>query len=427
MQQDVDKSCWHLPEWLDYLEHRHSPEVQLRLVNARAVADILGVLKWNIPVITVGGTNGKGSTVAALSAIYQAAGYQTGQFTSPHLLTFNERICLNQNPIADDQLCDLFFEIEQKRQNIPLTYFEMSFLAALLYFKKEALDLIILEVGVGGRLDATNIIDADLSIITTVDLDHQDYLGHDKEAIGFEKAGILRQGKPFIYADKNPPQSVLKQATVLNTNSYILGEHYHYRVADNQLYLSYDHLTLQLPLPRVHPNAAAAAVMASLCLQARLPVDEDDWKMAMQTMEILGRRQWIVGDVCWLYDVAHNPQAVSLLAQTCKEYPLKGKVHAIFSALKDKDICGLIRPLSSFVEHWYPTCLTGKRASNTIHLQEAFKKTLNRTPTIYEHPIHACQAALAAAQPGDLILVYGSFVLVGAVMDFMQHHQLGDI
>ena len=209
---------WDLEQWLHHLEHRYKQPIHLRLVNAECVAQNMDVLHWSIPVITVGGTNGKGSTVAALSAIYQAAGYRVGQFTSPHLLRFNERICINQFPISDAELCELFHHVEIARGETTLTYFETSFLAALLYFKKADLDVLILEVGLGGRLDATNIIDADLAIITTIDLDHQEFLGHDKEAIGKEKAGILRQYQPFIYADFSPPKSILEQAQILEND-----------------------------------------------------------------------------------------------------------------------------------------------------------------------------------------------------------------
>lgn len=408
---------WTLAEWLDYLENRHSVEVQLRLVNVHCVAKIMAVQAWDIPVITVAGTNGKGSTVAALSAIYQSAGYRVGQFTSPHVLHFNERICINQQPIADASLCQLFHQIEMARGDTGLTYFEMSFLAALLYFKQADLDLMILEVGVGGRLDATNCIDADLAIITTVDLDHQDYLGPDKESIGAEKAGILRTGQCFIYADIDPPQSVMAKALALKTDTYCLGKTYQYCVRDGLLYIQQSfHETIALPVPHLHANAAVAAVMASLCLQTRLPVSEKDWINAMHSKRIMGRQQHLPGDISFVYDVAHNPQAVTALVQYLRENPAKGTLHAVFSALKDKDICGLIKPLSSIVGQWYPVCLTGKRASSQEQLLAAFGAALDRVPHCYPDPLQATAAAVAAAKTGDLIVVYGSFILVGAVM-----------
>ena len=445
---------WALEQWLYYLEHRHSQAIQLRLVNAAHVATVMNVLKWSIPVITVGGTNGKGSTVTALAAIYQAAGYRVGQFTSPHLFRFNERICINQQPITDEELCQLFARIETARAETSLTYFEMSLLAALLYFKEADLDVLILEVGMGGRLDATNIIDADLAIVTTVDLDHQDLLGADKEAIGAEKAGIFRKGHLCIYADFSPPSSLLRHAQSLETKMLCLGKDYQFHIADGQLHIQHPFQTdtLVLPLPTLHPHAAVSAVIASLCLQTRLPVSEKDWTTAMQTMRILGRQYWVPGEIYFLYDVAHNPQAATALAQ-CIEHKLatteqlsqktpatpsviasrrrsnpvalgdaaqghwpQGKIHAVFSALKDKDVYGLIKPLSSIVEQWYPASLRGQRAASQEQLQKAFRDVLGEQPHCYEDPIQATQAAVAAAKPGDWIVVYGSFLLVGAVM-----------
>ena len=206
-----------LSECLHHLENRHAEEVQLGLTRIKTVAKRLNLLNLDATIVTVAGTNGKGSTVAALEAVYKAAGYQVASYTSPHLIEFNERIRVNQQPIKDQELCAAFTVIEDARDTINLTYFEMTTLAALWHFKQLTLDVIILEVGVGGRLDATNIIDSDLAIITTVDLDHQDYLGDTKEAIGYEKAGILRPNTPFIYADTTaPPESITKQAQLLN-------------------------------------------------------------------------------------------------------------------------------------------------------------------------------------------------------------------
>jgi len=416
---DNIKSLWRLEQWLDYLENRHVQEVQLRLVNPQRVARIMDVATWSIPVITVGGTNGKGSTVAALSAIYRAAGYRVGQFTSPHLLTFNERICINDIPISDKDLCEAFLIVEHQRQHIPLTYFEVSFLAALWYFKQTGLDVLILEVGIGGRLDATNSIDADLAIITTVDLDHQDYLGPDTETIGLEKAGILRAHQPFVYADFDPPRTVIEHARALETQMDCLGETYHYHSCDKQLYITIlsKATPIILPEPNIHLNAAAAAVVATERLQSRLPVKPESWTKAMQSVWIRGRRQWITSEpVTLLFDVAHNPQATRLLAQTLLQYQPQGKVHAVFSALQNKDICGLIRPLSKIINQWYLTSLTGKRATSLADLQELFANVFAYRPLCYAEPKQAYAAAVAKALPGDIIVVFGSFLLVEAVM-----------
>lgn len=417
MKMNEAKQAWSLAEWLHNLEFRQHPEVQLRLINVQQAANLLQVAQWDIPVITVGGTNGKGSTVAALSAIYQAGGYQVGQFTSPHLLRFNERICINQIEIGDAELCRLFLKIDEQCAQIGLTYFEMSFLAALLYFKSAALDLLVLEVGVGGRLDATNIIDADLAIITTVALDHQDYLGHDLESIGFEKAGILRPSRPFIYADYAPPDSVRAHAQALQVEGYYLGQDFDYQNIDEQLVFTQKcSPPIRLPLPKLHPHAAVAAIMASLCLQTRLPVNQDHWIRALAQMKISGRQQYEPGTISFFYDVAHNPQAATLLAQRLQKENVQGNIHAIFSALQDKDLNGLIQPLAEKVTFWYPTSLVSKRATSKERLLTEFEKVLGKQFKCYNHPIEAKQAALQSAQPGDMILVYGSFVLVGEIM-----------
>lgn len=413
-----------LEQWLDYLEHRYREEIQLGLPNVARVAKLLDVAAWSIPVITIAGTNGKGSTVAALSAIYQTAGYQFGQFTSPHLLRFNERICINQQPIPDERLCQLFAKIEAVRGDTDLSFFEMSFLAALLYFKDSNLDVLILEVGLGGRLDATNIIDADLAIITTIDLDHQAYLGTDKEAIGREKAGIMRTQRPCIYADGFPPKSVLSHAQSLAVDLHCLGVDFHYQVVGDSLHIQQSFQdSIVLPLPSLHHNAAVAAVMASLCLRARLPIPAQAWAEAMQSVHIAGRQQRILGTISFLYDVAHNPQAAVALARCLQQQAPSGMVHAVFSALKDKDICGLIKPLSSIVGQWYPACLPGKRAASQAQLLTSFADGLGLKPQCYADPIQATQAALSSAKPGDLIVIYGSFLIVGAVMKANFHLQ----
>lgn len=408
---------WTVDQWLDFLEHRHKQSIHLRLENARQVAEKLRVLDWSIPVITVAGTNGKGSTVASLAAIYKAGGYRVGQFTSPHLFRFNERICINQSPISDSDLCALFDQVERARAETALTYFEMSFLVALLYFKQQSVDLLILEVGMGGRLDATNIISANLAIITTIDLDHQEYLGKDREEIGKEKAGILRPNQLFIYADHNPPASVLTYAESLNTQMYRLGKEYNYKLEPTGLRLEYLFPSPHIyPTPNIHLNAAAAAIMASRCLQSLLPVNDDSINTAMQTVHIPGRQQWVSKEIPFVYDVAHNPQAANALAQYIQNKRPEGRIHAVFSALQDKDICGLIRPLSSIVEQWYPALLQCPRASSSEQLLTAFSTELNLQLQCFEDPIQATKAAVAAAKPGDLIMVYGSFVLVGTVM-----------
>ena len=403
-------------EWLYHLEHQHAQEVHLRLILVKKVAINMALVSWSIPVIIVAGTNGKGSSVAALEAIYRAAGYRVGCYTSPHLISFNERIRMNGQCISDDDLCAAFHAIEQARGDTPLTYFEMATLAALWYFKSCSLDVMILEVGMGGRLDATNIVDADVSMVTSIDLDHQAYLGHTREDIGFEKAGIFRPQQICIYAEENPPHRMTTQAQHLGVQWRGLGRDYHYVSDEKTLEVRclQTHKTWVLPRPSIHPQAAASAVMAVDALMTRLPVAPRDLEEAMRQVFIPGRQQLIPGDVRVLYDVAHNPHAVRCLARTLEG--MSGVVHAVFSALKDKDLPGLIHPLRSRVHAWYPTVLSGQRAASEALLCAAFQSEIGVVPTCFDHPITAYRAAYRAAKPGDLILVYGSFLLVSALM-----------
>jgi len=408
---------WVLSEWLEFLENRHQQEIQLRLANAQDVAERLNLLDLRVPVITVAGTNGKGSTVAALVAIYKAAGYRVGSYTSPHLLHFNERICVNQEPINDVALCNLLIRIEEARAETSLTYFEAVTLAGLLYFSESALDVIILEVGLGGRLDATNMIDADLAIITTVDLDHQHYLGPDKESIGYEKAGIMRPNTHCVYADESPPMSVLAHATAINATMYCLGVDYSLHADHNALQISQrDGTSITVPLPNLNQKAAAAAIVASSLLTDKLPVNQQNWVSAMQHVHIPGRQQWVHGDVVVLYDVAHNPQAALLLADLVRQHRPKGAIHAIFSGLQDKDLGGVIRPMLPLVDHWYPALLSGKRAAGEQLLKAVFAAELGYSPTCFQDPLAAYDQVMQCAKEGDLIVIYGSFLLVSAIM-----------
>ena len=404
-------------DWLNFLENRHQEEIQLGLSRMLQVAESLDLRRPSAKVITVAGTNGKGSTVATLEAIYHAAGYQVAAYTSPHLLSFNERIRVNQQNITDNELCAAFLAIEIGRGETKLSYFEMATLAALWHFKQQSVDLIILEVGLGGRLDATNIIDADLAIITTIDFDHQDYLGDSLEAIAYEKAGILRANKPFIYADTNPLQSIIERSQELKAPMYLLGRDYCYQLKKEEMEFNWQEKKIVLTKPSLHPNSVNAAIMASIILHKVLPVSDENWQQAIPRIVIAGRQQWIDSPVRTLFDVSHNPQSACYLAELIKNIVKKEKktIHAVFSALKDKDLAGIVRPLKEYVTHWYPALLRSKRAASTEQLTKAFN-FLQKAPIFYEDPASAYQAACQRAHRDDLIIVYGSFVTVGEVM-----------
>lgn len=417
-----EEKTWGLGEWLTFIEKRNTQEIQLGLTRIQAVAHRMNLLNPNCTVITVTGTNGKGSTIAALEMVYHTAGYKVGAYTSPHLIRFNERIRLNSKPMSDEAICHAFSAIEAVRDDVVLTYFEMATLAALWLFKQQHLDIMLLEVGIGGRLDATHIIDPDLSIITTVDFDHQDYLGTTLEAIGFEKAGILRQGKPFIYADSNPPLSVIKAAKDLSTPSYYYGRDYFFDDQGAQWVLDALDTTQYLSRPRIGLKSAAAALVACALLQRELPVSGDVIDAAMKAIVIEGRLQLIKTEgVFILYDVSHNPQSVALLAHTIKQRLgeqgfCAGKIHAVFSALKDKDILGLILPLKDCVNRWYPAQLQTPRAASSEFLLSVFGGAEINVEICYNSPLAAFDAAFSQANAGDLIVVYGSFYTVGHVM-----------
>lgn len=418
-------SDFSVDEWLNYLENSHQQEIQLGLTRVREVAETLNLIVSKAKIITIAGTNGKGSTVAALEAIYLSAGFKVGSYTSPHLLAFNERIKINHKPISDEDLCRAFTVIEQGRAKIDLTYFEIATLAALWHFKQQNLDLIILEVGLGGRLDATNIVDSDLAIITTVDLDHQDFLGDNREAIGFEKAGILRASKPFIFADKNPPSSIVNQAAELHTSSFFYGLDYDFLLKDEKIELKFQDEIIELPKTKLHPHSAMAAVIASLLLKENLPLNHHHCQQALNTAFISGRLQFIHSKVNTLVDVAHNPQAANYLAQFIKNYRPKSKIYAVFSALADKDLPGLIEPLLEQVDYWIPALLSAKRAASREQLAQAFG-LFKLNPICYDSPLLAYKEALTLAKPDDIILVYGSFYTVAAIMDLSQRQSVVD-
>lgn len=412
-------NAFSLPEWLTYIETRHREPIQLGLPRIKTFAEALDVLAWdNTVVITVAGTNGKGSTVAALNAIYSAAGFSVAAYTSPHLLVFNERIQINQAPITDRALCEAFLAIDELDGSDALTYFEMTTLAALVFFKQQKPDVLLLEVGLGGRLDATNIIDSDLAIVTTVDLDHQAWLGDTVEAIGYEKAGIFRANAPAIYADDNPPSTLVKYAHDLGAPLLCLNQDYCFEHDMNTFIFTEHHaLARELPALRIHAKAFAAAMMASLKLQNKLFVHDVHYKKAAEAVTIAGRQQWLRTKIPTLLDVAHNAQSVNLLSKNFKNNPIDGKIHAIFSGLRGRDLCSLMEPMQHWVNTWYLSLLEDKRGADEALLKHAYTQITNQVaPSVFDTPLAAYKAAVNAAKEGDVIVVYGSFVLVGAIM-----------
>lgn len=405
-------------DWLTDFESRYTQEINLGLERVQELAQTLGLNSFTVPVITVAGTNGKGTTVGVLESIYTKAGFRVGAYTSPHLLSFNERIKINQKPVSDEQLANAFLYIDTVRKAIPLTYFEIATLAALWIFKQNPLDLIILEVGLGGRLDATNCVDSDLAVITTIDWDHQEYLGHSLNDIAYEKAGIMRFQKPCIYADFNPEPAIVAEAKRHDLPLLCLGVDYQYAVLEDKLVLDFKGQKIALPKTRLHNKAVIAAVVAAFCLKPKLPLSINDVLSGIQAAHIPGRvESWLDDGVHTVVDVAHNPQAAAYLASYIRQNFTFKKLHIVFSALADKDIAGMIKPLYPLAHFWYAASLEGKRALPAAKLLQYLQDHEIAVDLCYNSPVLAYEQACACASPGDLIVVYGSFLTAAKVLE----------
>jgi len=413
-----------LADWLDYQLTTHPQGIAMGLDRVREVAQRLGIGKPGKHVITVAGTNGKGSTVAFIEAIARAQGLRVGAFTSPHLLRYNERIRIDGVDAGDDILITAFERIDAARlapgnPAIPLTYFEFGTLAALLVFEQSALDIAILEVGLGGRLDAVNIIDPDVAVITTVDLDHQEYLGPDRESIGAEKAGILRAGKPCVLAEKDPPSSVLRRAYALG--AFAIRGHSDYLIdslSDGWRWREPGY-EIDLPNPRLAAPAqrgnAAAAIAALRALAIEL--GDDAIRTGVREACAPGRLQTIARDPDVVLDVAHNPQGARQLASWLAAHPKP--TLAVFSALADKDIDGLVEPLKPYVESWHlgPILDAGPRGLSAEALAGRLAVVLAGVPLhLHASLADAIAAARAAANHGQRVLVFGSFHTVAEAL-----------
>jgi dihydrofolate synthase/folylpolyglutamate synthase len=405
-----------LTQWCDYIATIHELPMQLGLERVREVAERLDLLKPPASVITVAGTNGKGSNVAGLEAIYLAQGYHVGAFTSPYLLRLNEEIRLQGVEIDDAVLCSAFERIEAARGNITLTVFEFNTLAALWIFKAASCDVILLEVGLGGRLDAVNIIDADTAVVTSIAIDHAAILGDTRELIGREKAGIFRQGKPVVCGDAAPPVSIRDYARELAAPFFCAGEAFHFQATDNAWgWQSKKNQFENLPLPPLALQNMATVLMTVEVMQARLPVARAALDTAFKKIHLAGRIQVLPGAVTKIFDVAHNPAAVRLLAEKISLQKISGKTHAVFSMLGDKDITGALREIKHLIDTWHIAALSAVRAATLETLRSAFTSESIEAVSVYDNVEAAYENALALAQVGDCVLVFGSFYTVAAI------------
>ncbi len=421
-----------LADWLAHLESLHpkgQAGIELGLDRVARVKAELGQQRGqreSCPVIIVGGTNGKGSTCAYLEHILSYSGYRTGCYASPHLLAYNERVRLDREPVADAPLCDAFARVEAARVtagNVALTYFEFGTLAAWEVFAAANVDVAILEVGLGGRLDAVNVYEPDVSVVTGVALDHTDWLGPDRESIGREKAGIFRAGKPAICADAKPPQSLVDHATAIGADLQLIGRDFGY-FGDKTQWTWWGQNNLRrggLANPGIRGMqqlANASAALAALdAVKAKLPVDMQSVRRGLIEIELAGRFQLVPGKPAVVLDVAHNPQAVAVLASNLGDMGFYAKTHAVVGMLADKDIGGALAALAGKVDHWHLATLDGPRGAKAEQLAEAIASGgLGGQVSLCGDPAAAFASARKAAGEDDRILAFGSFYTVAAVM-----------
>nr|WP_208409008.1 bifunctional tetrahydrofolate synthase/dihydrofolate synthase [Xanthomonas sp. CFBP 8151] len=418
-----------LSDWLAYIEQQHPQNIAMGLERVREVAARLQIEAPARHVIVVGGTNGKGSTVAFIEAIAQAAGWKVGSYTSPHLLRYNERVRIDGNEAGDAQLVDAFAAVEAARGQTALTYFEYGTLAALWLLQRSGLDLAVLEIGLGGRLDAVNLIDSDVAVITTVDIDHTDWLGEDREAIGTEKAGIIRAWKPVVLGEIDPPSSVLRRAYQVGANAIRAGSDYFFEPIEAQHSDAPQWrwrdvaVTLELPMPALQAPVqlanAAAAIAALQALPADLP--EAAWAQGIANARVAGRLQRSdIDGVQVLLDVGHNPQAARALADALGAQAHTGSTHAIYAALADKDVLGVVEAVAAQVDHWTLAGLDGARGQSAQALQARLQGSAAAQAACHGDVAGALRAVLAQASPGDRVLVFGSFQTVADALNALR-------
>jgi dihydrofolate synthase/folylpolyglutamate synthase len=409
-----------LQQWLSYLEQLHPNEIDMGLERVQDVAQRLGLPRIADKIVTVTGTNGKGSTCAFLASLVAQQGLNVGVYSSPHLLHYNERVRINGESVSDQQLCDAFIAVEQARSDTSLTYFEMGTLAAFWLFAQASLDVVILEVGLGGRLDAVNSVDADIAIVTNIGLDHADWLGNTRDSVAYEKSGIFRAGHPALCGDLLPPEQLLTQAALLNTPLLLRGrdfdlavcpDSWHWRGVDAQG----QPVQLQnIPLLSLPIENAALALQAYAVLG--LPWQADALLRGLCAARITGRLQALQLDyqgrtLNMMLDVAHNPHAASYLAQRLKSQPINGRRLAVLGVLDDKDLEGVLDCMQAYIADWAVAALPTARSCSVEHLQKTLKSR-QAVVSGYADIAQAIKAQCRQATEDDLIIIFGSFYTV---------------
>ena len=413
-----------LAEWLAHCERVHPKTIELTLDRIATVKARLG-LALAVPVIVVAGTNGKGSTCAMLESIALAAGYRVGLHSKPHLVHFEERCRIGGASVDGPVLLPHFEAVERARGDIPLTYFEFTLLAIVSLFAATPLDLVILEVGLGGRLDAVNAFDGDCAIVTSIDIDHSEYLGPDRESIGREKAGIFRSGKPAIVSDPLPPHSVIAEAERIGAELWLAGRDF--RVEGDRQQWSWSGRALRLgglaypALRGVNQLLNAAGALAAFeALRERLPVSAQAIRTGLATVELPGRFQIVPGAPTIVLDVGHNPHAIAALALNLDQMGFFPRTHAVFGVMRDKDVAAIVAKMAPLVDSWHLTDLPTPRAASAAELAAAVRSvaaTAHAAVAEHARPAAALAAAIGEADPADRIVVFGSFFTVGGVLE----------
>lgn len=413
-----------LTEWLRFVESQHPESViHLGLERMKTMLDRLGI-RFDCPVIIVAGTNGKGSTCAMLESIYRAAGYKTAMHTSPHMLRFNERACVNGVEVEDAPLIASFAEVDAARKGLPLTYFEFTALAILRTFQKAAPDVVILEIGLGGRLDAINALEPAASIVTTIGIDHEAFLGNTRDSIGWEKAHVYRQGKPAVCADRNPPKKLLQYAQALGCDLQVYGRDFD--IKDNGKGLSFTgrSSSWNVPYPALRGHNQfdnAAGVLALVdALKDQLPVTEQAIDQGLETVRVRARFECVAKTPLTYLDVGHNPHAARVLAQNVKALPKEGRTLAVFGMLADKDMLDVVKIMKDEIDEWYIATLPPPRGATS----ELLRRTMleagveDSKINVLDDIATALKKAQHEARATDTIIVFGSFVTVTATLPF---------
>ncbi|WP_122415053.1 bifunctional tetrahydrofolate synthase/dihydrofolate synthase [Pseudomonas viridiflava] len=418
-----------LGDWLAYLEQLHPSAIDMGLDRSRKVAQQLGLTRPAPRVITVTGTNGKGSTCAFVASLLQAQGLKVGVYSSPHLLRYNERVKVQGVEATDLELCDAFAAVESARGDVTLTYFEMGTLAAFWLFEQAQLDAVVLEVGLGGRLDAVNLIDADLALVTSIGVDHADWLGDTRESVAFEKAGIFRAGRPALCGDLDPPEPLLAKARELGCPLLLRGQDFDLSVgpqgwdwrgiAHGELVELRDLPLLDLPMQN-----AALALQAFALLG--YPLNHQIVSEALAQTRLVGRLDrrtvhWQGRALTLLLDVGHNPHAAQFLAHRMAQRPVIGKRLAVFGLLSDKDLDGVVHELASSIQDWAVAPLPTSRSRPAAELQVALENLGARVKS-YQSIASALEAQCTHATPDDEILLFGSFYCVAEALDWLARH-----